>query len=276
MPSFQPIIPNEDDYEDVPATISYIGSTKHIESSESTKFEFNYFEGINITNSFSDIKNFLTIWQFLKTEGLVLEVDKKLRKEDYEPFFEYKPLTETTYGKKNANKKSNDNSNINIDGKTCERVDTPLYFKLDTSNVKDFRDYIDYNFDYNKSNELICSQFINKQIYGNSELDVFIRKRFKTNEQINVNKSLIPAYLALILTLATTLWQNFSTDNSEIIAIQGQLAEIQQTLANSPNRDLTVLEEKLEELQTLSDNTYINKKLDEILQEIQSDTEPQD
>ena len=46
------------------------------------------------------------------------------------------------------------------------------------------------------TNELICSQFIDKQIYGNSELDVFIKKGFKTNEEINIRKTLVPAYLA--------------------------------------------------------------------------------
>lgn len=274
MPSFQPYIPKEDDYENVPAIISYMGSKKIIENSESTKFEYDYFDGINITNSFSDIKNFLTIWQFLKTEGLVLEVDKKVRKEDYEPFFEYKPIIETAYGKKKANIINTDDSDLLINGKAYKKVNTPLLLNIDTSNIKDFRDYISYNFEYSKSNELICSQFIDKQIYGNSELDVFIRKKFKTNEQINVNKTLVPAYLALILTLGITLWQNCFSDTSEITAIQEQLTEIQQILANSPHTDLTSIEEKLEDIKTLSDNAYINEKLNEILQEIQLETEP--
>lgn len=202
-------------------------------------------------------------------------MDKKLKKEDYEPFFEYKPIEETSYGKRTL-KKTSSTSDIIINGKPLKKADIPSLLKIDLSGVKDYRDYVDYHFEYNKSNELVCSQFINKQIYGNSELDVFIRKNFKTNEQINVNKSLIPAYLALVLTLATTLWQNFSADNSEITTIQGQLIEIQQTLENFPHTDLTSIEENLEDIRVLSDNAYINEKLDEILKEIQLKTESQE
>ena len=40
MPSFQPIIPKEDDFEEVTAIISYSGSSKYIEIDGSTKFEY--------------------------------------------------------------------------------------------------------------------------------------------------------------------------------------------------------------------------------------------
>lgn len=134
--------------------------------------------------------------------------------------------------------------------------------------VKDYRNYVDYYFEYNKENELICSQFIDKQIYGNSGLDVFIKKGFKTNEEINVNKTLIPAYLALVLSLGITLWQYFNTDNSDIITIQNQLTEIQQTLYDNSPPDITEIENKLQEIYDSSDITSINQQLEEILNEI--------
>ena len=123
----------------------------------------------------------------------------------------------------------------------------------DYDRIKDYRNYIDYYFEYNKANELICSQFINKQIYGNSELDVFIKKGFKTNEEINIRKTLVPAYLALVLTLGITIWQNFSADNSDIITIQNQLTEILQTLNDNPSPDLTEIENKIQEIIDTSD-----------------------
>lgn len=130
------------------------------------------------------------------------------------------------------------------------------------------RNYVDYYFEYNKENELICSQFIDKQIYGNSGLDVFIKKGFKTNEEINVNKTLILAYLALVLSLGITLWQYFNTDNSDIITIQNQLTEIQQTLYDNSPPDITEIENKLQEIYDSSDITSINQQLEEILNEI--------
>ena len=98
--------------------------------------------------------------------------------------------------------------------------------------------------------------------------DVFINKGFKTNEEINIRKTLVPAYLALVLTLGITIWQNISADNSDIITIQNQLTEIQQTLNDNPSPDLTEIESKIQEIIDTSDISSVNKQLDDILQEI--------
>ena len=120
-----------------------------------------------------------------------------------------------------------------------------LYPNVKTDYVKDFRNYIDYYFEYNKANELICSQFICKQIYGNPELDAFIKNKFKTREQINFKWSLIPAYLALALTLGIAIWQK--NDNSDIIKIQQQLDSIQQAIDNN-NPDWGKIEQQLDDI----------------------------
>lgn len=154
---------------------------------------------------------------------------------------------------------------------TFLKVKTSIFLTPDFiigKNPSRYRNYVDYYFEYNKENELICSQFIDKQIYGNSGLDVFIKKGFKTNEEINVNKTLIPAYLALVLSLGITLWQYFNTDNSDIITIQNQLTEIQQTLYDNSPPDITEIENKLQEIYDSSDITSINQQLEEILNEI--------
>ena len=162
-----------------------------------------------------------------------------------------------------------DEASVIQNGKVLSKVDSPCVFPAaDHDRIKDYRNYIDYYFEYNKANELICSQFIEKQIYGNSELDVFIKKGFKTNEEINIRKTLVPAYLALVLTLGITIWQNISADNSDIITIQNQLTEIQQTLNDTPSPDLTGIESKIQEIIDTSDISSVNKQLDDILQEI--------
>lgn len=83
-------IPKEEDYELVPAKLAYNGRDYTLKIDEKTKYTYDYFKGINVTNSFSDIKTFLTIWQFLKSEGLVLEVDKEVSAQDYELFLSIK------------------------------------------------------------------------------------------------------------------------------------------------------------------------------------------
>lgn len=257
----------DDDFEYLPAKLDYSDSTYSLKIGDSTNYVYDYFEGINIVNSFSSIKTFLTIWQFLKSEGLILEVDKKVSRHDYEPFFEYKPIENTLYGvskqreKELSHKKNND---------SIKPSNLPLFEANEEGSIKDYREFTEYYFEYNKTNELICAQFLNKQIYGTSNLDIFIKKKFKTNEQINLTKALIPAYLALILALLIALWQKASEDNSDIIQIQNQLNQIQSSLENIQSNDLYNIEV---ELQTIIDNppssaAVIETQLDEILNEL--------
>ena len=72
----------------------------------------------------------------------------------------------------------------------------------------------------------------------------------------------------MVHTLGITIWQNISADNSDIITIQNQLTEIQQTLNDTPSPDLTGIESKIQEIIDTSDISSVNKQLDDILQEI--------
>lgn len=56
------IPPREEDYEQVEAVVDFSKAKISTETSYGT-YEFHYLDGINVTNSFSDIKEFLTIWQ---------------------------------------------------------------------------------------------------------------------------------------------------------------------------------------------------------------------
>lgn len=275
FPSAKIIPPKENDFEYVPADISYNSSSTTITTSNSQSFKFDYFEGINITNSFDDIKDFLTIWQFLKSENLILEVDKEVTKEDYAPFFEFIPISETEFGKKKNKQKNklkmvrDTINNYNIPKET--EADQSSFLRMvngDPEREKDYRNYIDYNFEYNKANELICSQFIDKQIYGNTNLKIFINNNFKTNEEINLNKTLIPAYLALILSLGIAVFQTYFTNNSEIITIQNQLSELQKIIDDQTSNELKNIESSLQNIRNSTNESKTDKLLEEILLEI--------
>lgn len=176
-------------------------------------------------------------------------------------------MEDTQYGKARAN-------NINAisfhsDLKPIELQSVSLLHFNEEGSIKDFRKYIDYYFEYNRENELICSQFISKQIYGNTELDIFIKKNFKTTEQINFKRALIPAYLALVLSLGIAIWQKASEDNSDIIRIQEQLDKIQTSIERKERMDLSQIEDALQEIidNNSSSASEITKKLDEFFVE---------
>ena len=262
-----PVSHKDEDYVNITASLSFDESTYTVDlGDDSSRYTYDYFQGINITNSFSDIKTFLTIWQFLKSEGLVLEVDKEVSKENYEPFFEYKPIEETSYGRNRQKCSVSLEQSDYILTKIKEFKIDSIFQRIPRDSIKDYREYIDYNFEYNKANELICSQFINKQIYGNPELDTFIRKRFRTKEQRNYMHALIPAYLSIFVSVGIALWPQ---NNDDITRIQKQLNEIQSVLDNEKIPDLSKIEK---ELQIIIDNTAliseIDKNIDESIKDI--------
>lgn len=265
----------DEDLEDVEAVIDYTGSKITVDNAEGTEYVYNLREGITCTNSFSDIKRFLTIWQFLKSENLVLEVDSKISKEDYEVFFEYKAISETKWAEKNK-------PAISLP-KKYEKVleelqNQPFLAGSDSARFKNFRNYIEYICVYNKENEIICSQFIGKQIIANADLDLFVKRKFRTKEQRSLLLSLVPAYLALVLTLGVTVWQECNnTTDKQLEQIQNHLVQMEQTLKEKEFEETVLddIESKLGEIELVitelsaeENEEKIIEKLEALLQEI--------
>ena len=269
-----PVLPTKDDAEYAPATIDYTGDEYSIALKNDVTFVYKYFEGINCTNSFSDIKRFLTIWQYLKSENLVLEVDKKVTATDYEIFFEYKPFQETVY----AHKMKEREETIKINSERYVKVEnewTKHFAYTDPDRIKPFRNYCEYLFEYNKSNEVLCEQFLDKQIIGNADLDLFIRHKFHTYEQRSLFHSLLPAYLAMVLTLVITIYQEWDNNQdmakiySHLSAIELQLQDTDNNLLSGP--ELERIERQLNELLEKDfGNESINDKLQELLESIKN------
>jgi len=103
---------------------------------------------------------------------------------------------------------------------------------------------------FSKENEIVCSQFIGKQIIANADLDL-LSVSFKQKSK-GVCFFLILAYLALALTLGITIWQECNnTTDKRFAQIQNQLLQIEQTLKENAF-DETVLDDlegKLKEIE---------------------------
>lgn len=145
---------------------------------------------------------------------------------------------------------------IKINGEKYVKVENELTEKFacdDPNRTKPFRNYCDYLFEYNKNQEILCKQFLDKQIIGNADLDLFIRRQFHTYEQRSLFHSLLPAYLAMILTLAITIYQEWD-NNQDMEKIYNHLSTIEQQLNELLEKDFG--------------NESINDKLQELLEAI--------
>ena len=84
-------------------------------------------------------------------------------------------------------------------------------------------------------------------------MDLFIRRQFHTYEQRSLFHSLLPAYLAMILTLAITIYQEWD-NNQDMEKIYNHLSTIEQQLNELLEKDFG--------------NESINDKLQELLEAI--------
>lgn len=91
---------------------------------------------------------------------------------------------------------------------------------------------------------------------------MFIKKGFRTREQINFLHALIPAYLSAVLAIVLAF---IPQDNTDLVKIQNQLELIQQTASETEN--LEKIEKLLEDIYKKDfDDSQIVKILKELLE----------
>jgi hypothetical protein len=248
----------DEDFEYKPAELVF-DKIKGIVSYKEIKYEFNpcVDKGINIAVSFNQIKEFISIWSYLHKELYVLEVPKAIRKEEIGLFFERcsKKVEESTTNITDIQKHTF-LKNLGIENKLIEN----FTWSSEAPKIDAYK-YADEFLEFNEDNFTICDYYLDKKILSTPELELFIKNRFNNSEQINFYWALIPAYLAIIVSILIPLFQK--QDNTEVIKIQNQLREIQQEVSQ-----LEITNSQLQSVIAGLDNMKIEQFDDRELKEI--------
>lgn len=198
-------------YTDITLKLSYNTGIKQ-ETWEGQKFTINFYEGVYIANSFQDVLEFLTIWQFLKSEMLILEVPQD---------FSHKVLG-LFYTKTALNK----DDSLPIE-KRIKRIDfhTCTY---------DDQYYLNSNYNLSHEHCLMCKEYLDKRICPSAKLGLFIKRRFKTYEEKTQNKALFVAWLAIFVSIALTFLPYLHKEESpNIDSITQDIHDIKHYIASS-------------------------------------------
>lgn len=234
--------------------------------------------GINIAISFKQIKEFISIWSYLYKELYVLEVPKTIRKEEIGLFFvvHNKEVEEeaTRKAQEEAIQKSGlvkiiYNQKYTLAKLPEEGLKLVESFMCNSNAPKvDAYKYTDEILKFNEDNFIICDYYLDKKILSTPELELFIKKHFKTSEQVNFYWALVPAYLAIIVSVLIPFLQK--QDNTEVIKIQSQLTEIQEEISQLETTDthLQSVIEKLDKNIEKYDYSEIKELLSEIIKMI--------
>lgn len=210
---------------------------------------------------------------YLHKELYVLEVPKAIRKEEIGLFFEVR-------------NKSNNKDNKMF---TCNYIEilkgltpSPPSSKVATIPVElkpmfknaflghsgpevDAQKYIKEFLEFNEDAFIICDHYLDKKILSTPELDLFIRRHFMTAEQLKFYMALIPAYLAIIVSILLPFMQK--QDNTDIIKLQHQLKEIHKELSEIKTTNLELYELN-DKLYNINIEEYDDTEIENILMEI--------
>ena len=221
---------------------------------------YSLFEPIRITECFDEIVSFIALWQYLKSEALIIELPKSCSKEDMGLFLKRIPDKEKCHVSLDENRK------------------TPYqYHELDIP----FEDFFDGKYELNKENFEICLPYLTKKIYPAPELQTFIQNKYNTTDELNNRGNLWIALAGVIIAFITSVasiivsvtekgyHNELAEINSSIQEISGTIFSVQSNNETLSASDLQTIEKQLD---SLLEKDFIDsetsKKLDELIEAI--------
>lgn len=154
---------------------------------ESTANEISYgyclFKPIYICENIDKILQFISIWQYLESEKLIIELPKPCEAQDMGLFL-YKN------NRKNPNAKTPGYKNVDS--------------KLKATPISP-REYMDWKLATNEHNLSLCMPYLKKQIQPTLSLDTFIEKGFMTKEDLNERRNSKIALAGVLIAFFTSL-----------------------------------------------------------------------
>lgn len=226
---------NPNNYTESTLRLSYNTGIKH-EIWEGQKFTLNFYEGVYIANSFTDILEFLMIWQFLKSEMLILEVPQNFSPKVLGLFY-----TKTALYKDNS---------------------MPIENRIKNIDYKDFtyddKYYLNSNYTLSHEHCFMCKEYLAKRIYPSTRIGLFIKRHFKTYAEETQNKALFVAWLAIFVSIALTFLPYLhKEENPNLDSITQDIHDIKYSIDSS---DLT--EDMTQKLDSIIEKlNEINSKL---------------
>lgn len=172
--------------------------------------------GFLIATSIDKIVGFISIWEYLKNELEILEIDKEVSKTELELFFKKNKVQE--------GRRTICVSNYNDEG-----------FVYRSASL-----YIDEDIKADEEQLKIWKKYFTKRILPTPTLNKYIANGFKTEEEKTSKQSLIVAVIAIIISIITfgfTIYTTYNVDSSEnnLKTIQQELKNIEEYLRIKDN-----------------------------------------
>lgn len=247
----------------------FIPHTRHIEYEfEEHKFEFDFDTGVNVLNDFNNLIDFFTLWNYLKQESLIFEVNMPISSNDIGLFFE--PITLHKNNSITVDKKYTDISKDSNFGKLINKIPIDIYDKVPTHTAIEFTNK---TWHINEENLTMSREFIGKKIIPSSALYTYSKCKYKTNEEKSQFNNLVVAWIAVGISILSIFASSFFDKTpKQLNNITEQIEQIQAITNEFNTTDITEIKTSLENIESIvnslraDENTIdaIKKELSEI------------
>lgn len=174
---------DENKYTYSPLSLNFCTGIKEVPIINKT-YRINFYNGVYVAKSFETIIEFLSLWQYLKSEMLVIEVPVEITPETIGLFFE-----------KNI---SFSDAHISTSSIQLKDIDYTTFTYSDAHYLKkDMYSFSDKHY-------IICKEFLSKRIYPTPQLKLYIQNKFRTTEEITQQSALLAAWLAIFVSIFLT------------------------------------------------------------------------
>ena len=228
------------------------------------KYTFDFTQEVLVADSFDNIKEFLALWCYLKSEALIFDVNKPVVHEDIGLFFEIKTQeivedNNPTWWTKTV---------IDSVGEAINDVESHNIL----APYKNINNYMERVWKVNEENLRACEEFIGKKILTTGALEVYQQKKYRTVEDLSVRANLRIARVAVVISVISVVIGNIvplfqKQDTDYLDEISCKITEIEDRMKkdngksdvidelNEIQNQLKVLEEKYSEFKKAQSET---------------------
>lgn len=148
------------------------------------RYAYDLFRPIYITDCINEIISFIALWQYLKSQALIIELPKSCTEEDMALFLEQK--------------KDDKQGEVWLEDSEDKKYS---YYDLDIS----FNNFFNGDYKLNDENFERCLPYLESKIYPAPALKTYIDKGFNTSEELNNKKNTGIAFAGVVIAIVTSV-----------------------------------------------------------------------
>ena len=228
-----------DKYNSLNINLSYTCGIQH-KTLDGLTFTLDFYKGVYVSTCFDKIIEFLSLWQYLKSEMLILDAPYDPGNEDIGIFFSKTSSYPMDY-LKNWQERIKDIDFVN-------------------HTYSDQHYLSGYKYIFSDEYFNICKEFWNRRIYKTAKLSLFIQKRFQTTEENMQNNALVAAWLAILVAVILPF---LPIGNNDLKYIEDKIEQIESQLDATRNNTSTLPQIQSELTASLS-----SQKAEELMEKI--------